>query len=79
MKKFWMRWDYLKIGLKLNNVQAVYSKKKNRLYVNCKCSKIHDFPSMTFIIDKHLIEIPGEDLFHPVTSDNNCLKALSLP
>lgn len=29
MKKFWMRWDYLKIGLKLNNVQAVYSKKKN--------------------------------------------------
>ncbi len=28
MKKFWMRWDYLKIGLKLNNVQAVYSKKR---------------------------------------------------
>ena len=57
----------------IENQICVYSKKKNRLYVNCKCSKIHDFPSMTFIIDKHLIEIPGEDLFHPVTSDNNCL------
>ena len=29
MKKFWMRWDYLKIGLKLNNMQTVYSKRKN--------------------------------------------------
>lgn len=28
MKKFWMRWDYLKIGLKLNNVQASIPKER---------------------------------------------------
>lgn len=52
---------------------CVSSKKMERLYINCKCSQIRDFPSMTFIIDNNVIEVPGKYLFHLVSSENNCL------
>lgn len=57
----------------LNNQICSVNKQGDKEAINCKCSGVTDFPSMTFIIDKKIVTIPGKNLFSPLNSPTNCL------